>query len=274
MPVPRGCTGREKEIVMLLRVRLSLPDRPGSLGRVARTLGVAGADIVQIVVLERQAGRAVDDFTVSWPAGASLDRLHAGLAAVGGVLVEGLWRAIGTPVVGGCDAELLGQVAANPDDGIATLVDAAPGLLAADWAAALVIPADWARRSGGVEPASPAVAYASWQAPNPLDPPPEVLPLRPRALVGRDGTRYAAAPFGRAGLVLLVARNGEGLASVDAIDPTALAGAASRRPWVAPAFHSTEVDRIAQLVRAAAGVLGDRLDLAATTEGAVAGRVS
>lgn len=259
---------------MLLRVRLSLPDRPGSLGRVARTLGVAGADIVQVVVLERQAGRAVDDFTVNWPVGAPLDRLHAGLAAVGGVLVEGLWRAIGTPVVGGCDAELLGQVASNPDDGIATLVDAAPGLLAADWAAALVVPADWARRSGGLEPASPAVAYASWQAPNPLDPPPDVLPLRPRALVGRDGTRYAAAPFGRAGLVLLVARNGEDI--VDAIDPTTLAGAASRQHWMAPAFHSTEVDRIAQLVRAAAGVLGDRLDLAATpTEGAaVAGRVS
>ena len=38
---------------MLLRVRVTLPDRPGTLGQVARTLGVSGADIVQVVVLER-----------------------------------------------------------------------------------------------------------------------------------------------------------------------------------------------------------------------------
>ena len=31
---------------MLLRKRLTLPDRPGSLGQVARTLSVFGADIV------------------------------------------------------------------------------------------------------------------------------------------------------------------------------------------------------------------------------------
>jgi len=228
---------------MLLRVRVSLPDRPGTLGQVARTLGVAGADIVQVVVLERVAGRAVDDFTVTWPGGTPLDRLLAGLAAVPGVRVVGLWRAIGAPVLGGCDAELLAQVAANPADGVATLVDAAPGLLAADWAAALVVPADWADRWG--EPGAPAaVAYASWQAPDPLTPP-EVLPLRARAVSGPDGTRYAAAPFGRAGLVLLVARS--------PLLP----------PYQQGIFHRTELDRIAQLVRAAAVVLGDRLDLAA-----------
>jgi hypothetical protein len=51
------------------------------------------------------------------------------------------------------------------------------------------------------------------------------------------------APFGRAGLVLVVAR------SDDAELPAA-------------AFHITEVDRVAQLVRAAAVILGDRLDRA------------
>jgi hypothetical protein len=51
------------------------------------------------------------------------------------------------------------------------------------------------------------------------------------------------APFGRAGLVLLVARTpgDDGLP--------------------AAAFHVTEVDRVAQIVRAAAVLLGDRLDL-------------
>ena len=229
---------------MLLRVRVTLPDRPGALGQVARTLGVAGADIVQVVVLERLGGRAVDDFTVVWPGASRVDRLLAGLAAIPGVQVDGVWKAIGAPVSGGHDAELLAQVAANPADGLATLVDAVPGLLAADWAAAAVVPADWAARSGAPRPlphephlpqgGEPTAAYASWRAPSPLR-----LPARP--LTGPDGTRYAVAPFGRAGLVLVVARS----------DDDELPAAA---------FHVTEVDRIAQLVRAAAVILGDRLD--------------
>jgi hypothetical protein len=257
---------------MLLRVRVTLPDRPGALGQVARTLGVAGADIVQVVVLERLGGRAIDDFTVVWPGASRVERLLAGLAAIPGVQVDGVWRAIGAPVSGGHDAELLAQVAANPQDGIATLVDAVPGLLAADWAAAAVVPADWAARSGGPRPVpgdargeptglpgaqsaggEPAVAYASWRAPSPLRLP-EVTPLRARPLTGPDGTRYAVAPFGRAGLVLLLART----------DDSAELPAA--------AFHVTEVDRVAQLVRAAAVILGGRLD--EVSDPTVAGPVS
>ncbi|MGK5678477.1 amino acid-binding protein [Actinoplanes sp. URMC 104] len=230
---------------MLLRVRVTLPDRPGALGQVARTLGVAGADIVQVVVLERLGGRAVDDFTVVWPGAARVERLLAGLAAIPGVQVDGVWKAIGAPVSGGHDAELLAQVAANPADGLATLVDAVPGLLAADWAAAAVVPADWAARSGAARPlpSEPAVAYASWRAPSPLQLP-EITPLRARPLSGPEQTRYAIAPFGRAGLVLVVARTDED-------------------DLPAAAFHITEVDRVAQLVRAAAVILGDRLDTAA-----------
>src|SRR5690606_20065652 len=115
---------------MLMRVRVALPDRPGSLGQVARTLGVAGADIVQVLVLERLAGRAVDDFTVTWPSGARVERLLAGLDTIPGVRVDGVWTVSGAPVSGGHDAELLAQLAGNPGDGLAALVDAVPGLLA------------------------------------------------------------------------------------------------------------------------------------------------
>jgi hypothetical protein len=239
---------------MLLRLRVTLPDRPGTLGQVARTLGVAGADIVQVIVLERLGGRAVDDFTVVWPGASRVDRLLAGLSTIPGVQVNGMWRAIGAPTSGGQDAELLAQVAANPADGLATLVDAVPGLLAADWAAAAVVPADWAARSApgsGVArgTGAPTVAYASWRAPSPLHRP-EVTPLRARALRGPTGVHYAVAPFGRAGLVLMLARvDGDGL--------------------VAAGFHVTEVDRIAQLVRAAATILGDRLDLVGAAPAAV-----
>lgn len=239
---------------MLLRVRVTLPDRPGALGQIARTLGVAGADIVQVVVLERLSGRAVDDFTVVWPGAARVERLMAGLSAIPGVQVEAVWRAIGAPPSGGFDSELLAQIAGNPGDGLATLVDAVPGLLAADWAAAVAVPPDWASRSGqppradgpdrralgGMEP---TLLFRSWRAPeDPLLP--EVTPLRARALDGVDGARYAAAPFGRAGMVLLVARE-------------------RAEELSAAAFHTSEVDRLAQLVKAVTAVLGDRLETAA-----------
>jgi hypothetical protein len=226
---------------MLLRVRVALPDRPGSLGQVARTLGVAGADIVQVVVLERLGGRAVDDFTVVWPGGSGVERLRAGLAAMPGVRVDGIWRAIGAPVGGGFDAELLTRVATNPEDGIAILVDAIPALLAADWAAVLSVPSDWPSRRP-----EPTVIYASWKAPE--DPRvPEIAPLRPRAMSGPDGSRFAMAPFGKDGLVLAVAR------TADTDLPVA-------------AFHGTEVDRIAQLVRATS-VIVNRPDLISITPG-------
>ncbi|GGM27391.1 MULTISPECIES: amino acid-binding protein [Micromonospora] len=227
---------------MLLRVRVTLPDRPGTLGQVARTLGVSGADIVQVVVLERLGGRAVDDFTVVWPGAGRVERLLAGLAAIPGVRVDGVWRAIGAPTTTGQDAELLAQVAANPTDGLATLVDAVPGLLAADWAVAAVVPLDWASRDGG---GRPTVGHASWKAPVPLRLP-EVTPLRPRAVTTAGGGHFALAPFGRAGLVLVVARE-------------------QSEPLNPAAFHSTEVDRLAQLVRASAVILGDRLDLVGST---------
>ncbi len=163
----------------------------------------------------------------------------------GGAGVGGVWRAIGAPVNGGHDAELLAQVAANPVDGLATLVDAVPGLLAADWAAAAVVPADWATRSSAAGVGSePRVVYASWRAPSPLHLP-EVTPLRARPMAEPGGDRFAVAPFGRGGLVLVVARTDED-------------------DLPAAAFHITEVDRVAQLVRAAAVILGDRLDTVTT----------
>jgi hypothetical protein len=232
---------------MLLRLRVALPDRPGSLGQVARTLGVAGADIVSVVVLERVSGRAVDDFTVMWPASAPVDRVLTGLAAIPGVRVDGVWRGTELPEPGGREVALIGQVAANPANGLATLVDAAPGLFSADWAVALAVGPDWAgdgahaRSGAGAQPyAGTTVVGASWRAPV-VPPLVEIVPLRPRAMTAADGTHLAVAPFQRAGLVLVVARGGAD------VDPGA------------PPFHGSEVERLAQLVGAVAAVLGERL---------------
>ena len=45
-------------------VRIALPDRPGALGLVASRIGAVGGDIVAINILERDSGRAVDEFVV------------------------------------------------------------------------------------------------------------------------------------------------------------------------------------------------------------------
>ena len=209
---------------MLLRIRIRLPDRPGSLGKVARILGAAGADVVQMIVLERDGGRALDDFTVAWPADTSIDRLIEGLGFIPGVEVEGVWPTV-EPQGAFLDAALIGQLAATPGDGLAIFTDALPGILSADWAGLLRAP------SG-----SAALVYVSAGA-RFAGALPDVRPIRPRAFAGTDGTNYALAPIGglRTGLVILVART------------------------AAPRFHHTEVFRLTQLISAAEAVLGPRL---------------
>ncbi|NUR93502.1 MAG: ACT domain-containing protein [Nonomuraea sp.] len=121
---------------MLLRLRVSLPDRPGGLGQVARALGALGADILQVTVLERESGRAVDDFTVSWPGRTTPADVRDRLSAVPGVRVEGVWPTREVPG-SSPDYDLLAHVVAEPKRGIETLVDALPGLYGAEWSLAL-----------------------------------------------------------------------------------------------------------------------------------------
>jgi ACT domain-containing protein len=207
---------------MLLRIRVRLPDRPGSLGKVARILGAAGADVVQMAVLERDGGRALDDFTVAWPSGAGIERLCDGLAYVPGVEIIGVWPTV-EPQGAFPDAALIGQLAANPGDGLIILADAVPAVLSADWAGLL-----------RTEPAPPALLHTSLGVLTDVSVP-DVHPVRPRAFTGEDGTQYAVVPIGGGELALLVARSG------------------------APPFHRTEVFRLTQLISAAEAVLGDRL---------------
>ncbi|HEV7931238.1 MAG TPA: amino acid-binding protein [Actinomadura sp.] len=226
---------------MLLKVRVRLPDRPGSLGKVARILGAAGADVVEMAVLERDAGRALDDFTVAWPSGAGVDRLYGGLGHIPGVEIIGVWPTLESKGAFP-DAALVGQLAANPDSGLVILTDAVPAILSADWAGLLSPPPARpvtslsAGRTGPAPlpewPAAEAiVVHTSLGAFADVDLP-EMHPIRPRAFTGGDGTEYVVAPLGEAQLVLLVARSG------------------------APPFHRSEVFRLVQLISAAEVVLG------------------
>jgi hypothetical protein len=178
---------------MLLRLRISLPDRPGSLSQVTRVLGVAGADIIQLVVLERGEGRAVDDLTVFWPDSAARADLVKGLQSIAGVSVEGVW---GTREAPGTypELEILKYISTAGDRALATLIDSMPVLFSADWAAA------------ATEESPRSVVHSSWRAPKDDIPFPSVTPSRPQADSLPSGLHIIAAPLPPLALTFLLAR--------------------------------------------------------------------
>ena len=68
----------------LFRIRLALPDRPGSLGAVTSAIGFAGGDIRGLVVLSSEEGRGIDDITIAVPGNDPKDMLDV-LSAIQGV---------------------------------------------------------------------------------------------------------------------------------------------------------------------------------------------
>ena len=70
----------------MVKIRVALPDRPGSLGAVASAIGFAGGDIRSLVVLKSEEGRGVDDITVAIPGSDPQDLLNV-LGDIGGVEV-------------------------------------------------------------------------------------------------------------------------------------------------------------------------------------------
>ncbi|GLW11004.1 amino acid-binding protein [Microtetraspora sp. NBRC 13810] len=174
---------------MLLRLRIALPDRPGSLGQVTRVLGVAGADITQITVLERGDGRAVDDLTVFWPEHSPRELLARSLQSMPDVTVEGVWTTREAPGTYP-ELEILKYITTAGDRALSTLIDSMPVLFSADWAAA------------GTE--THAVVHSSWRAPEEIPFP--LTPARPVASTLESGLHVISAPLPPLALVFLLAR--------------------------------------------------------------------
>ncbi|MFJ2032113.1 amino acid-binding protein [Streptosporangium sp. NPDC087985] len=202
---------------MMVRLRVSFPDRPGALGQVARVLGTLGADILQMTVLERQTGRAMDDFTVSWPGTADAVTVRARLSVVPGIRVEAVWPTREIPG-SAPDYDLLKHVAADPGRAFVTLVDALPALMGADWAVT-------------VDSGTGEIVHRSWQAPPSLDGAgglvgvkvADLTLLRPSVL-DAGHHRLMSLPVPDAHLHLILART-EG-----------------------PSFHRAEADRVIRVV--------------------------
>lgn len=114
-------------------MRVSLPDRPGSLGAVASVIGLLGADISAIAIVQRDVGSAVDDFIVTLPPGRFPDGLVSACHSVEGVHVEWISR---YPEGAGLetDLEALEQMVADPEQAAETLTTSAPSVFHTHWA--------------------------------------------------------------------------------------------------------------------------------------------
>lgn len=69
-------------------VRVWMPDRPGALGSVASRIGAVRGDVVGIDILERGAGRAIDELVVSLPEPSLVDLMVGEINEVDGADVE------------------------------------------------------------------------------------------------------------------------------------------------------------------------------------------
>lgn len=74
---------------MLFTLRISLPDRPGTLGSIATAFGQGGANILVLDVVDSEAGVAIDDMIVEAPEGMQMALLLA-RQVVPGLVVEDL----------------------------------------------------------------------------------------------------------------------------------------------------------------------------------------
>ena len=210
-------------------LRVVLPDRPGMLGAVATALGEAGGDIVSLDVVERGPDGAVDDLVVAMPPGGLADRLITAAQRVPGVVVESL-----RPYYGAADLhrdlELVDALAAAPSDGLALLVDGAPGVFRASWAVLLAAgPTVLGASAGAPDVDRLDLPWLPLTSARRLDPRADWVPERWQAL----GTELAAAPVGSSDRAVLLGRSG------------------------GPRFRASEVLRLTHLAGIAATVAQD-----------------
>jgi hypothetical protein len=69
-------------------LRVWVPDRPGALGSVASRIGAVRGDLIGIDILERGAGRAIDELVIDLPDAALVPLLLTEVGEVDGVDVE------------------------------------------------------------------------------------------------------------------------------------------------------------------------------------------
>ena len=191
-------------------LRVSLPDVPGSLGRLAGAIGQAGGDIEAIEIVEKSGdGTAVDDVLLEMAHGAMPDSIVSACNALDGV--EVLW--ISRYAAGGnlfLDLEVVEELTAHPAEALDRVIDLLPVTFRVDWA--VRVGADGAIQRGA-EAAPSQVAWVSLDRPSRL-PDDEVTvlcgaPLGEDLIVlgRRGGPEFLDSELARLGHLLGLARS-------------------------------------------------------------------
>jgi hypothetical protein len=205
-------------------VRLWLPDRPGALGSVASRIGAVRGDLVGIDILERGAGRAIDELVVELPSAALVPLLVQEIHEVEGVDVEEV-RAVGEggrldPRVAALETAAALLEPRTASEVLRVLVERAVTEFDATWAAVT----DGTTSS----PSSVVVTSAG-------DAPPDAWVAAFAGGVGRDGDEggfagdVAYGPLARSTLTLVVGRPGRPWRRIECRQLAALAGVADVR---------------------------------------------
>lgn len=205
-------------------VRVWMPDRPGALGQVASRIGAVRGDVVGIDILERGAGRAIDELVVRLPDASLLGLLVAEIKAVDGVDVEDVRPAsdaLRDPRLDALETAAMLVGATTGGELLASLVSHAQQDFAADWAAVVDLAQAGVRASTGAAPS------AAW-----LGAFVEGSRSSARVAAGETGPDDVAwAPLSSARLSLVVGRSGRPLRARERRQVAALARIADTR-WV------------------------------------------
>lgn len=203
-------------------VRVWIPDRPGALGQVASRIGAVRGDVVGIDILERGAGRAIDELVVQLPDATLVDLLISEIQAVDGADVEDVrpaTDALRDPRLDALEtaAQLVG--AGTPEALVELLAEQAGLDFGADWAAVVDLDAPAVRAAVGEAP------EAAWLAAFLLG-----SGASERLATGEAGPDDLAwAPLPAASLTLVLGRTGRPLRARERRQVAALARIADVR---------------------------------------------
>jgi hypothetical protein len=195
-------------------IRVWLPDRPGALGAVASRIGAVGGDVVAIDILERGAGRAIDELVVDFaeenlPTDGDLQLVPlmvSEMQQVDGVAVEEvrpMAEALRDPRLDALETAALLVGASSPDDAIDSLCWHAVRTIGAEWGTVVALdPAEERARQGDPPSLAWVLAFVAGSqssarvargASGPDDVVWSPLPSAGMALVlGRSGTPFRA----------------------------------------------------------------------------------
>lgn len=187
-------------------LRVWMPDRPGALGALASRIGAVGGDVAGIDILERGAGRAIDELVIEMPEGSDLDLLVAEIHQVDGVDVESIRPAADSlhdPRVDALETAAILVGAATADEAIEELCIHAVRTVGAAWGAVIDLEdSSLVVSEGDCPPAAWIAAFVSGSQSSarvadgdvgPSDVVWAPLPAAGRALVmGRNGEAFRA----------------------------------------------------------------------------------